>query len=119
MNKDLCRVKDCYNYGRYCRLPDHMAEIVKPMKQPKKTGDELKEKMKIYRKERRRFITLHPKCAVCGGESNQIHHKQGRIGDLLLDQTKWLAVCLPCHDRITEDSAWAIENGYSESRLKA
>jgi hypothetical protein len=95
-----------------------MVEVVKPMKQPKKTGDDLKEKMKVYRKERRRFITLHPKCAVCGGESNQIHHKQGRIGDLLLDQSKWIAVCLPCHDWITEHSDEAIKLGYSESRLQ-
>jgi hypothetical protein len=89
------------------------------MKAINKTSDKLKEELKTYRKEARRFLSQHPLCAICKQPATTVHHKAGRIGELLLDKSKWLQLCLPCHQQVTEDSAWAIKNGYSESRLKA
>lgn len=117
MTKEKCIVKECGNYGRYCRRPGHTIQEITPVKTIAKTGDKLKEDLKVYRKEARRYLTQHPKCAICGQLASTIHHRAGRIGELLLDKTKWLSLCLPCHQRVTEDSAWAIKNGYSESRL--
>jgi hypothetical protein len=115
MNKSLCSVKGCRNEGRYCRV--HLTEQITPMKPINKTGDKLKEDLKVYRKEARRFLTQHPKCAICGQLATTIHHRAGRIGELLLDKTKWMSLCMPCHIKCTEQSAWAIQMGYSESRL--
>lgn len=115
MNKSLCIVKGCRNEGRYCRV--HIGETFAPLKVVNKTGDKLKEDLKIYRKEARRYITQHPQCGICKQPATTIHHRQGRIGDLLLDKTKWLQLCMDCHVKVTEDSAWAIKMGYSVSRL--
>jgi hypothetical protein len=117
MIKTICKISTCLNFGKYCRRPGHTAEKIEPMRTVPKTGDKLKQDLKAYRREARLFITLNPKCKVCGAKATEIHHKQGRIGELLLDKTKWLAVCSDCHQRITEDSDWAIKNGYSISRL--
>lgn len=116
MNKDLCTIPNCRNYERYCRI--HISETVKPVKPINKESDKLKEDLKIYKKDARRFITQNPLCGICKQPATTIHHRAGRIGDLLLDRSKWLSLCMPCHQRVTEDSAWAIENGYSISRLK-
>lgn len=115
MKQTNCTISGCINEGRYCRI--HLKETFTPYAKPKKENDNRKEQNKQYRKEARRFITTHPRCAVCSQPSTEVHHKAGRIGELLLDQTKWLAVCSDCHVKITEDSDWAIRKGYSESRL--
>jgi hypothetical protein len=116
MNKDICTIPSCRNYERYCRI--HRGENITPAKPINKESDKLKEDLKTYKKEARRFITQHPLCCICKQPATTIHHRAGRIGALLLDKTKWLQLCLPCHQKVTEDSAWAIKNGYSESRLK-
>lgn len=118
MNNQLCTVKGCPNEGRYCRF--HLVETFKTSVPIKKESDSRKEVNKEYRKIAAQFIKSHPKCAVkgCRNASQTVHHKAGRIGELLTDKKNFLAVCLPCHQRITEDSAWAIANNYSVSRLK-
>jgi hypothetical protein len=42
---------------------------------------------------------------------------QGRIGNLLTDETKFLAVCRACHDWIETHPKEAKELGYSISRI--
>lgn len=73
-------------------------------------------RMRAYLKARKPYLEAHPHCAVCGHPSQQVHHKAGR-GALLLDETKWLPVCGSCHQEITVNPAWAIEQGYSLSRF--
>lgn len=57
-------------------------------------------------------------CGVrgCGKPATQCHHQKGREGKLLLDTKFWLPVCRFHHAWLTEDSAWAIREGYSVSR---
>lgn len=77
-----------------------------------------------YAKARVRFIARHPVClaiwpseraqgygAVCGRKSEEVHHKSGRRGNLLLDEAKWLAVCPACHRRIHAEPKLAAEMG--------
>ncbi len=115
MNKNLCNIPSCRNYGRYCRI--HLVETIKPIAKPKKESDGMKEVMKEYRNEARKFITAHPKCQVCGKPSECIHHKKGRIGENLMNRKTWIAVCIPCHSTIEANPAEAKANNYSESRL--
>ena len=116
MNKNLCSIPSCRNFQKYCRI--HIVETVEPAKPISKTGDKLKEDLKIYHKAARIFLMQNPKCAICGQPATTVHHKAGRVGELLLDRSKWLQLCMEDHVKVTEDSAWAIENGYSVSRLK-
>lgn len=59
-------------------------------------------------------------CAVkldgCMIQATEVHHKKGREGVLLIDQSKWLPACRNCHNYITENSKWAISKGFSISR---
>jgi len=71
-----------------------------------------------YAKVRVEYLESHPECEVCGWfHSFQIHHKKGRIGELLTDTKYFLAVCYTCHQKIEMWPKWAKEKSYSLSRL--
>lgn len=72
-----------------------------------------------YSKLRKVFLFTHPTCEVkgCGCEATEIHHRKGKIGDLLTDERWFLAVCRPHHIYIELNPALAKEHGYSLSRL--
>lgn len=73
--------------------------------------------LKAYKSARAEFLAEHPRCALCGERGTEIHHKRGRLGPLLTDKSNFLAVCLPCHERIEANPEWAYENGLKEPRL--
>ncbi len=65
------------------------------------------------------FLTKHPKCEVdrCVLSASDIHHKKGKIGDLLNDTRYFLATCRWDHDFIENHPVWAKSKGYSLDRL--
>lgn len=65
---------------------------------------------------RRRVWLLNKHCERCGRMATEVHHKAGRIGVLLLDETKWCALCHDCHVHVTEHPAEAYEQGFSLHR---
>lgn len=73
--------------------------------------------MRIYAAKRLRFLEANPTCARCGQWAFQVHHKAGRVGDLLLDDSLWLALCGFCHDWITTHPDEAYDKGYSVRRV--
>lgn len=91
--------------------------LKRPSKPIAKRSIKRNEERTQYSLKRTKFLWNHPTCEVCGsGAATDIHHKAGTENDLLLEQQYWLAVCRPCHILITEDSAWAIKEGYSLPR---
>ena len=99
--------------------------------QAKKNGKGMKKKSDNREKMERTYYSLRESwlsrpenrmCAVkldgCMIQATEVHHKKGREGVLLIDQSKWLPVCRFCHDFITENSRWAISKGFSISRLR-
>jgi len=84
----------------------------------KKVSDKQAIRLREYSKVRKEHLLDNEYCAVCGGIATQIHHVQGKIGDLLCDKNNFLAVCFPCHRRIEDAPAWAKEHGYSKCRNK-
>lgn len=71
------------------------------------------EKMREYTKKRKVFLAKHPTCAVFPNlKSVEVHHKKGRAGDLLLDETYWLAVSEEGHRKIHDYPVWAAENNF-------
>lgn len=49
---------------------------------------------------------------VCMIHATDIHHKAGRIGELLTNTSYFLPVCRACHRYIHDHSAWAEEQGF-------
>lgn len=87
----------------------------KEKKPIKKVSTQRAKQNQEYARLRDEYLSVYKTCEVveCHNRSNQIHHMQGRDGDKLTDVNLFLAVCPDCHRRITEDSAWAISQGYS------
>jgi len=52
----------------------------------------------------------------CTGQCEQVHHKQGRTGDRMLDLDKMVAICNNCHDFIGRNPALAYDRGWMLKR---
>lgn len=100
---------------------EHGKPLPKPTKKievrtrPKPVSDKRKKQLSAYKVLADKFRTDHPTC-ICGAPASELHHKEGRENELLLDTTKWIMLCRTCHDKATNDSAGAIESGISLSR---
>ena len=69
--------------------------------------------LRVYSKKRIEFLFTHRRCEVCGNSgATDIHHKQGRVGEMLNREEHWLALCRPCHHHIHHNPKWARETGY-------
>lgn len=84
-------------------------------------SDSLKEANKIYKVEKEKYMKEHPMCEagiICKHktESQDIHHKKGRNGDLLTDINFFLAVCRKDHEWIENNPIEAKKLGFSLSR---
>jgi hypothetical protein len=116
-----CKNCGCYPKGNECHICNTKAVEVKEKPRYKKiryrTAKRAREESK-YQVRRIIFLLNNPKCAVFPQlRATEVHHQKGRIGDLLLDERFWLPVSQKAHDKITRESAWAEENGYTLSRL--
>lgn len=94
----------------------------------KKKSESLSQAKKHYKKAREEFLSTHNSCEVkipgClipndsySNEGMQVHHKKGRLGNLLWDKRYFLAICANCHRFITDHNEIAMSNGWSLSRL--
>ena len=83
----------------------------------KKVSDKRRSQLYTYSLLKKKYMDKHRLCIVSvRNDATDIHHMKGRENDLLLDINYWLPVCRSCHRKITDDSAWAIRNGYSYKR---
>lgn len=115
----LCKV--CYNKKK---AAEKKLKANKPRKPIKKVSDKHKNLLNQYGKVRAEFLKENPCCAVnlpgcseCHPSLMQVHHRAGRIGPLLLDKTKFLAVCYSCHIFLEAHPLLAYEKGWSISRI--
>ena len=87
----------------------------KTYKIPKATPKRLNQ-LALYRKKRDVYLREHLLCEVhdCNNNSNQLHHKKGRSGELVHNEKYFMACCSVCHPkRIHETEVeWAKENEY-------
>jgi hypothetical protein len=69
---------------------------------------------------REQFLKRKPFCEAhlpdCSINACDVHHKAGRIGPLLLDDTQFLAVCRTCHNYIETHPKEAKLLDFSKSR---
>lgn len=115
-----CRVPDCgkRTEGTTGLCGTHNKAMRKIVTTPiRKIGEKLQKKLGAY-EERRRAFLYNKRCAVYPAlKASQVHHKKGRIGNLLLDEKYWLPVSAKAHVEITNNPRWAIKMGYSLPRL--
>lgn len=132
---NLCTNKDCYSFGRYCRLhsgkqdkpavaPKEKPPKKKPPKQkPIKPFSKKREKLqREYRKQVQEALEENKECEVkspdCIQESNGMQHIQKRTVKNLLDKTNQLRCCAGCQTWIEENPKEAIEMKVSASKYK-
>lgn len=94
----------------------------KPYKPIPSRSHKRKKQESLYARLRREFLLSSPHCQAnlpnkCTRQATDVHHKAGRIGNLLNDTKHWLAVCRACHDWIELNPIEAKELGFSINRL--
>lgn len=113
--KKLC--KKCATTGVVINKPTKkIAKSIAPRSQKRAIQE------KEYSVRRRVFLQNHSMCeahiqGICKGQSTEVHHKKGRVGDDLLDETHWLALCHSCHEYVENNRAFAMEQGFSIKRI--
>lgn len=84
-----------------------------------KVSKHRKEQNDLYKIVRPIYLKDHPICEKCEiKHSDQIHHKKGREGWLLVAVEWFMAVCDGCHKYIEAHPTEAILNGWSISRTE-
>jgi hypothetical protein len=124
-NKDT---GECASCGNARRKAERMQ--VKKKTPIRKVSDKREAQLNMYAPIRERFL-LGRWCAVHGKPClpTEIHHSKGRYGycdieaqekgiPALLDVRYFVAVCSSAHREITENSKWALEQGYSQLRTE-
>lgn len=96
---------------------------VKDYEKQKKISPRSKKRIaqeKIYSDLRRVFLNKQENkvCPITNERTTTVHHKKGRIGDLLIDTRYWVALSMAGHIFVEQNPEWAKENGYSLSRLE-
>lgn len=125
-NRDTGECSSCARERR--KLEDSFSHLPKQCKQIKRVSGKMASLLPVYSVKRVRFLK-HKKCAVFPDQNaTTVHHQMGRIGyadqwarendiPLLLDERYWLPTSMDGHTKIENNPEWAIENGYSYSRL--
>jgi len=113
--------------GEFCRRPVKEKKVYylkrSPLKKKpykiKSASEKRKEALEQYKILRDVYMKDHPICEAnldcCRKKATDLHHPKGR-GIYLNDVSRFMAVCRPCHNWITEHSAESIELGLSERR---
>jgi len=91
-----------------------------PKKQPRqRIPASTKQRAKELRQYRERVkVWIAGKvCAVYPDRSaTECHHKKGRVGRLLLDESNWIPVSKEAHEKIHHNPEWARQSGYLAER---
>lgn len=73
--------------------------------------------LRLYAKLRADFLTENPSCWRCGAGPTELHHAAGRVGSLLTDTSRFIALCRSCHRFLTEHPSEAFREGWSQRRI--
>ena len=102
--RKLC--KKCATTGVDIK-PTYKAKPIAPRSQKRAIQE------REYSAKRKIFLNDNPICqahiqGICTSHATQCHHKKGRLGNDLVDETYWLAVCHACHEYIENHREFAI-----------
>lgn len=101
--------------------PESLKPATKPRKEINRVSSKQDKINRAYAVICSQFKKDHPICQArikCSGAlTEDVHHPDGRVGKLMLDSTKFKAVCRACHIWIEENPKQAKALGLSGSRL--
>ena len=88
-----------------------------PVKQLKRSPIKRKsEKRKLteqeYKKKKELYLSLNRQCERCSKHAIEIHHKNGRTGNRLIDEEYFMSICRDCHVFLHENPILAREKGW-------
>ncbi len=123
--KKECKHPTCGEHCRREKKPKKVYHLKRgPIKKKaykiKPRSDKRAEQEKEYIKDREQFLKEHPICEFnesCKRESTDVHHMEGRIGELLTDFSKCKALCRGHHVWVELHPKEAKELELSKSRL--
>jgi len=115
--RKLC--KQCSSNTGVAKLSIKPTAKAKPI--PARSQKRSKEE-RLYSGKRVIFLQENPMCqahlpGICTKHATEVHHKKGRIGELLLNILFWLGVCHACHEWIENNREEAMEKGFSIKRI--
>lgn len=65
-----------------------------------------------YGRKRAAFLKSSKRCRNCGASRGlDVHHIRGRLGELLVRQEYWVALCRSCHAWVHDNPTAARERG--------
>jgi len=68
--------------------------------------------LRVYSKIRKVFLDSKM-CDACKVRpATEVHHRRGRIGSALLDESYFMAICRGCHSAIHNNPSWAHAKDY-------
>lgn len=116
-----CTKEGCSNPvfgGGYCKWHQGYRADKKKPKPLNKVSDKEVQRLYKYGKARKEYLKENPICEVkgCDRKATQIHHKKGRVGELLYNKEFFFATHIECHTEIETNPEWAYKNGYSIRR---
>ena len=107
---------------KFNKLDENLKQNVKDYKKsriaPRSKKSQAQEN--IYSQLRKAFLNKEENkvCPITKDPTTDVHHKKGKIGDLLIDTRYWVALSREGHAFVEQNPIWAKENGYSLSRLE-
>ena len=113
-----CRYPGCPNLTDESYCPEHKRLVAAQYNRYERTP-EMKQRYKgVWPAIRRRFLAAHPLCEVCRREgryteAKEVHHIIPLAGGGTHEDTNLMALCKPCHSRITatEGGRWGQPRG--------
>lgn len=107
---------------KYCNVLEEckeaFQEFKKGVKPIPKMSEHTKFQLKLYKLARDKFLLNNPLCQKCKKKpATQVHHKKGRIGDLLTNVKYFMALDEDCHRYIELNPIEAKKKGWSIERL--
>lgn len=73
-------------------------KVNKPVKWIPRKSEHQKKRDYRYSKVRAEYLKRNPWCRMCGKGATDIHHRNGKVSNLLFDTRYFTAVCSGCHD---------------------
>lgn len=105
--------------GGYCKYHQYLRTDKKQKRLPFKSAKRIEED-KLYIPIATKFKNENPLCKinspVCTKFTQGVHHPKGR-GIYLLAVNLFIPACNPCNDYCEDHHAWAVENGFKESKF--
>jgi 5-methylcytosine-specific restriction protein A len=121
--KKPCRYPGCPNLTDESYCPEHKRLVAAQYNRYERTPDMKKRYKGPWPAIRRRFLAGHPLCEMClregmYTEAREVHHILPLADGGSHDTSNLMALCKPCHSRITatEGGRWGKPQGGSKSQ---